>query len=333
MPTIYDVAKTSGVSPATVSRVINGRKGVKTRTLERIQQAMDSLNFQPRWKAVNRKRIMVLVPEHKNSLRGGYVSNVLSGIADVFFKEGHSIVIRPFHSEKMSRTDLHQLLITEGVSGCMLISLPDGYELAEEVGMERIPHVIIGYKHHEDPLNQVLLEDYAAGKEATLYLQSLGHRKIALIYFGMNDFGHQQRLQGYLDAMKDTEIEETEVIQAKSGEGAKIARKLLGRASRPTGVIITNEKIALEFQQEVKEMGLGIPEDVSIIGFEDSEVLAMMNPPLSVIKIPSYEMGEKAALILLDLMKDESTDRDVSFETFRIPAALEIRRSTAKLHK
>lgn len=201
--------------------------------------------------------------------------------------------------------------------------------------MERIPHVIVGYKQHEDPLNQVLLRDYDAGKEATLYLRSLGHKDIALIYFGMNDFGHQQRLQGYLDAMSESKIAETEVIQARSGEGAKIARNLLGRSNRPSAVIITNERIALEFQQEVKQMGLEIPDDVSLIGFEDSEVLSMVDPPLSVVKIPSYDMGEKAALVLLDLLKNESdsSDEAPSFETFRIPAILEIRRSTAKFNR
>ncbi len=153
--TIYDIAKAAKTSPASVSRVINARGGVKEETVLRIKRAMETLNFQPRWKAIDRDRFLVFVPEHGRVFDSGYVARIMSGIADAAFSAGFGLQLRPFSSQGREVSDLRQLYMQEAVSGCIIISLFQGYALPARLDLAGLPHVVVGHKREDDNIHQV----------------------------------------------------------------------------------------------------------------------------------------------------------------------------------
>lgn len=335
MATIYDIAKEVGVSPATVSRVINGRVGVKEETVLRIRRAMEASSFQPRWKAIDRNRLLVLLPEHRGALEDGYTSRILSGICDTAFTSGFGLQLRPFAPQIRNNRELRQMIMAEGVCGCVIITMFQGYSLAERLGLAQFPHAIVGYKTQDDGAHQILLDDHAAGANAANYLMSLGHKKIAMVSFKHLDHGHAQRYAGYAEALKARKgmaapnCIEFETTSTENGRSA--ARRLLSLPDRPSAVIVTNEDLAAGFQQEARDMGLRIPHDLSIIGFEETEKLAFLDTPMTAMRIPAHSMGIEATKMVFSMLgdTDAAQRKPEPVQTVHTPISLIVRRSTA----
>lgn len=336
MATIYDIARSAGTSPATVSRVLNGRTGVKTDTARRIREAMEEANFQPRWKAMERNRFLVLIPSAKGILNSGYVTRILSGMADSAFRMGFNLVLRPFDTAHCNYRELRQLIVQEGAAGCFIISLNDLYLPTSDVNLIGLPHVVVGHKLQDDGLHQILFDDYHAGIDATKYLLSLGHRKIALVSFDLSDGGHRDIHRGFMETMREAGLEaQAQHIQFRDDlpqSGRSAALRLLQPHERPTAVIISNEDLANGFLAETRAMGLQIPKDVSIIAFENAYSFDMTSPALTVMQTPVYTAGMEAVKMLDAQMKQDhggyaSTKSDSS--TVTLPVPLVVRHSTA----
>ncbi len=314
MATIYDIARTAKVSPATVSRVINNRTGVKDETVARIRKVMEDKSFQPRWKAIDRNRLLVLVPEHRSALDSGYTSRILSGICDTAFASGFGLQLRPFVQQIRNNRELKQLVMNESAAGIIIVTMFQGYSLAEKLSLAQIPHAIVGYKTQDDGVHQILLDDRAAGLNATRHLLSLRHRHIAMVSFKHADHGHQQRHAGYLDALAEkgphtgacspAQCIETETTNIEEGRAA--ARRLLSLPERPTAVIVTNEDLAVGFQLEAREMGLRIPDDLSIMAFEETDKTAYLDTPMTAMRIPAHTMGTEAARMLFSMLSNDT---------------------------
>ncbi|MFA6960942.1 MAG: LacI family DNA-binding transcriptional regulator [Opitutaceae bacterium] len=338
MATIYDIAKTADVSPATVSRVINGRPGVKEETVLRIRKAMEASSFQPRWKAIDRNRILVLLPEHRGALDSGYTSRILSGVCDATFTAGFGLQMRPFVPQIRNNRELRQMIMREGVAGCIIVTMFQGYSLAERLSLAQFPHAIVGYKSQDDGAHQILLDDREAGANATRYLLSLGHRKIAMVSFKHIDHGHEQRFAGYAEAMKAVrDAAKPQCIEfdtATIDSGRSAARRLLGLLDRPTAVIVTNEDLAIGFQIEAREMGLHLPRDLSLIGFEETEKLSYLDTPMTAMRIPAHAMGTEAARMIFSLIGEAELARNkkpADIRTVHTPISLIVRHSTAAI--
>jgi len=311
MATIYDIAKAANVSPATVSRVLNGRPGVKAETVQRIRSVMEADAFQPRWKVMERNRLLVLLPEHRGALDSGYVSRILSGICDTTFASGFTLNLRPFVPQLRNDRELKQIVMREGVVGCIIVTLFQGYSLAERLSLLQIPHVIVGYKNQDDGIHQVLLDDREAGANATRYLLSLGHRRIAMVSFRHWDHGHHQRYLGYHEVMQREGVaDHAQCVEADAAtveNGRSAARRLLSLPDRPTAVIVTNEDMAVGFQSEAEAMGVDVPRGLSIIGFEETERLAYLKTPMTAMRIPAHAMGMEATRMLFSQLREEAT--------------------------
>ncbi len=305
MVTIYDIAKAAKTSPASVSRVINDRGGVKPATAQRIKDTMEAMDFQPRWKALDRNRFLIFVPDYKRALCGGYVAGILSGITDAAFASGIGLQLRPFSTQAIDIHLLRQLFMQESVSGCILISMYQGYSLPSKLDLAGLPHVVIGHKKQDDDVNQILLDDRQAGREATEYLLSLGHKHIAMVSFSHVDQGHCDRYQGFAEAITKTNSKKPICLQCNDATydaGKSAARHLLSPLERPTAVIITNEDIAAGFQAEAKRMGVSIPRDLSLIAFEETDKLSLLDTPLTSMQTPAYLMGIESVKMLKTLI-------------------------------
>lgn len=299
--TIYDIAKAANTSPASVSRVINARGGVKVETVLRIKKAMETLNFQPRWKALDRDRFLVFVPEHGHVFDSGYVARIMSGITDAAFSGGFGLQLRPFSSQGRDVSDLRQLYMQEAVSGCILVSLYQGYSLPGRLDLAGIPHVVVGHKREDDNIHQVLLDDFEAGRGAAEFLLSLGHERIAMISFNHLDHGHLDRYRGFASALEKAGKPRPACIECNDAiyeAGKSAARQLLSPIEHPSAVIITNEDIAAGFQAEARAMGFSIPKDLSLIAFEETDKLALLDTPITAMQTPAYNMGIEAVKML-----------------------------------
>lgn len=302
MATVYDIARAARTSPATVSRVLNGRTNVNPATARRIREAMEATNFQPRWKAAERNRFLVLVPSAPGILNSGYVSRILSGMADASFKLGYNLLLRPFDTAHCDYREMRQILLQESAAGCCLISLNEQYLPTPDIDAMGLPHVVIGHKTRDDGRCQILFDDYQAGLDATNYLLSLGHRRIALITFTLTDRGHRDVHRGFIEAMTKANCrKQAQHLQfgedlAQAGRAA--ALRLLQPRVRPTAVLISNEVMAAGFLAETRAMKLDVPNDVSVIAFENAAAFDLTTPPLTVMQTPVNNAGAEAVKLL-----------------------------------
>lgn len=338
MPSIYDIAQACGTSPATVSRVLNGRPGVKPETAQRIRLAMDEMKFQPRWSAADRNNILVLVPSYSGVFKSGYVSVILSGIADLAFRLKYDLSLHPFDHQQCTCRELRQLVSQKSAVGCLILSQGEAYLPPSDLQLLGQPHVVIGRKLQDDCVRQVLANSYQSGMDATEYLLALGHRRIALVSFDIKDRGHHEIHSGYMKAMHKAGLRDnTKHIQFSNDlteSGRSAALQLLSPRERPTGVVISNESLAAGFISECKNMGVSIPRDLSVIAFESATTLSLSEPALTVMQSPLYALGAEGLKLLLRQLEEKKTDGDSSksYTTTPLPVPLIVRHSTAALH-
>ncbi len=313
--TIYDIARQAKVSSATVSRVMNGRLGVHPATERGVRQLMDHCQFRPRHKALDSNRVLVFLPNYPRAMSHNYTSQVWAGIVDAAFAGGLTLSVRPFLPHEGSGAQLRQWVRQDGASGVIEIVMHQGYETASRLALEHLPHVVVGCTPDAAGLNQVILNDQESGQEATSYLLALGHVRVAMVSCSLQDRGQAGRYQGYQRAMDAAGLgggasKGLAFEHATVESGVSAARQLLAGAERPTAVILTNETLALGFLQAACAMGLTIPDDLSILAYETAPGrLAHMTPPMSVMTVPSYEMGRKAVELLHSQLHAASTDR------------------------
>lgn len=338
MPSIYDIAQACGTSPATVSRVLNGRPGVKPETAQRIRLAMDEMKFQPRWSAADRNNILILVPSYPGVFKSGYVSVILSGIADMAFRLKYDLTIHPFDNQQCSCRELRQLVAQKSAVGCLLISQNEAYLPPSDLYQLGQPHVVVGRKLQDDGVRQILTNAYQGGMDATEYLLALGHRRIALVSFDITDRSHHEIHSGYMEAMRKAGLTENakhvQFSNDLTDSGRSAALQLLSPHERPTGVVISNDNLAAGFISESKNMGLSIPRDLSVIAFESATTLSLSEPALTVMQSPLYACGAEGLKLLLrqiDEKKDEA-DSVESYTTTPLPIPLIVRHSTAAVH-
>lgn len=337
MTTIYDIAKAARTSTASVSRVINDRGGVKADTASRIKEAIKALHFRPRWKALDRDRFLVFVPESSHSFDSSYVSRIMSGIVDASFASGYGLQLRPFSTRGKDVQDFRQLYMRESVSGCILISMHQGYSLPARLDMAGLPHVVVGHKRQDDDFHQVLLEDFEAGRNAAEFLLALGHKRIAMVSSSHLDRGHLDRYQGFAEAVQQATRQKPICLQFSDSsceEGRSAARRLLSPLERPSAVVVTNEDLAAGFQAEARAMGVCIPRDLSLIAFEETDKLSLLDTPVTAMQTPAYTMGFEAVKMLCAAISGGEKDAAGSpgdYATIHIPIPLVVRHSTAAI--
>ncbi|MDQ8196170.1 LacI family DNA-binding transcriptional regulator [Coraliomargarita sp. SDUM461004] len=337
MTTIYDIAKAANSSTASVSRVMNGKAGVKPETAARIHKAMGDLNFQPRWRVMEQNRLVVLIPNYKRALESSYIARILSGITDTAFKMGYNIQLRPFNTKNCNPKHLRQMLIQEAAAGCLIISLNENYFPSADIDLTSLPHVIVGHKQKDNGINQIFIDDFKAGYDATKYLIDIGHQQIGIVSFSQIDIGHKARCNGFRKALQEAKLDTNESIElddASIDAGRSAARHLFNLQKHPTALVITNEDLAIGFQLEAKTMGITVPNDISIVTFEESDLPSLLDTPMTAMRTPSYSMGIAATRTLEEQIENSKKDKQAGpieslSESITIP--LVVRKSTQKL--
>jgi LacI family transcriptional regulator len=319
--TIIDVAREAGVSYATVSRVINHEDYVKPETRERVTAALKRLGYvgnrQARTLRGGRTHTVGLLVR---GLDTGYIGEIVRGIDRELVAHHYDLMLYTTHWRQQSESRYIETLTQGMVDGLLLVlpRTPENY--LDRLRERHFPYVLIDHQGIDSIGPAVGATNRQGGHDATHYLLELGHRHIGFITGDMQLGCAQERLQGYKDALQEYDIAlyaqwvvEGDFLQPSGYAGAVT---LLARSPRPTAIVASNDVMALGVMEAVRDHGLRIPEDISIIGFDDIPQAASVHPPLTTIRQPLEEMGRVAAQLLLEMIKnDDQPNQHIALPT------------------
>jgi LacI family transcriptional regulator len=313
--TILDVAKESGVSYSTVSRVLNGFDFVKETTREKVLAATEKLgyvaNLQARSLAGGKTRIIgLLVP----GLDNGYIGEIVRGIDEEIAKANYDLMLYTTR-RRVGREALYSHTISNGLSDGIILMVPllDG-EYLESLRADNFPYVLVD---QADPLLRSATVDstnWQGAYDATKYLIELGHRQIGFILGLRAIQSASDRLEGYKAALGDYNLPFDETLVAEGDffnlSGYVAGKQLIQRTPRPTAIFASNDLMALGAMQAIREQGLQIPQDVSLVGFDDIPQASMTHPQLTTVRQPLDQMGRVAVRLLLEqIEQSENPER------------------------
>lgn len=331
MATIYDIAKKTGVSTATVSRVLNGvSHPVSEKTRLAILETAKELNYRPNTIAKSLSKgktntVAVLLPSITNDFYTQFVDIIEKGISD----DGYSTFLCNTHRDIERETRFVNTLIERRVDGVVFcptrLKAEDNavnLENVRQLCAHGLPIVVIG-SHFED-VSKVYVDTFEGAKTAVRYLISLGHKKIGFID-GLSAGTSRRRFRGYLSALEENGIKFDESFVC-SGDlsfesGAKCTASLLDGAG-PTAILAVNNMMAAGALSEARRRGVSVPGGLSVIGFDDSPLSGLIYPRLTVIRQPLEKIGESVKRLLCAKL-DGSKD----CETVRLEAELILRDS------
>lgn len=315
-PTIKDVSRTAGVSTATVSRVLAGFEDVSDETRQIVLDVVASLNYQPNRNARNLRRNMtstigVIISDIQNPFFG----SVVRGIEKITLKADLTLILGNSDEDPQRENRLISMLLEEGVAGIILVPTRAGAEDYHSLVRSQTPVVVIDRRIPLPDVDMVLVDSFTGAKQAVDYLIRLGHHNIGFIG-GMEHLSvMQHRQQGYLAAlqMAGLPVCETYIHHGNNRQdgGYTAMTQMLAMANPPSAVLIANNLMTLGGLQAVHEAGRQVPEQLSLVGFDDMDWAPSLRPPLTVVAQPAYEMGENAASRLLARIHDPSLPPEI----------------------
>ncbi len=322
---IKDIAKLAGVGVSTVSRVINEHPDVKADTRQRVLEIIETYNYIPNNSARNLKR---LDTNHVGILVKGMFNPFFAQMVEVIekelAKEQYTAVLH-YNRESLKDVDAaHEFIMEKKLKGIICLGGDFDEMTAEDIKRLRVPVVLASTEiptHLDKTLySSVLIDNEKAAFEAVSYLCEKGHRKIGLITTGEGDRSiGNRRTEGYLRALKAYEIEKTdryfELGDYSFEKGYEAMQRLLEKAPDITAVFAISDIMAIGAAKAVREKGLKIPDDLSIVGFDDIEYAAFFNPPLTTVHQPVLQMAQKAAEVVVSILDEAGGHAHEVFQT------------------
>ncbi len=333
-PTIEDVARLAGVSIKTVSRVVNNEPNVSAATRDRVMDAAAELEYRPnlsaRRLAANRAFVIALL--YDNPKAPDYVAEVQHGALQACRARSYDLLIHPCDANSPSVVDevldLHHQATVDGF--VVLQPVADSRMLIRKILSQGILAVRVSQRVVPG-LPQISVADEEAAEEMTEHLIGLGHRRIGFI-MGHPDHGSSHdRLTGYRAALARHGIEFDKALVEQGlfdyESGYACARRLLTPGSRPTAIFASNDHMAMASLTVAHELGLEIPRDLSVAGFDDASFAGYAWPKLTTVRQPVVEVAKLATDLLLDLLQGRAT----RISDHRLPAEIVRRASTGPL--
>ena len=341
----WDVAKIAGVSRSTVSRVINHYDNVPQETKEKVEKVIKKYNYVPhasaRMLAGKKNRTLGLFIIDTKTTREGnkmatssYFSPFTNVTVDTANKQKYNVLISLVSREK-DFDNIKRLFYNESICGGIFIGGGNYEPVVKEIVETGFKVAVVGQevKNDQDIFSKciVINDDSLEGAyKATKYLINLGHKKIAHITGDMHQFTAIQRLAGYKKALNDSGIIVDNHLIEKGNftqeSGYKAAKKLMLKKQKPSAVFVANDSMAIGVIQAANEMNIKIPDDLSIIGFDDIELAGYLQPALTTVHVAMYQMASIAASTLIK----SNDDNTKYYANYKIPVKL-IERSSCKI--
>ncbi|GIP29826.1 LacI family transcriptional regulator [Paenibacillus sp. J23TS9] len=343
-----DIARLAGVSRSTVSRVINNYSNVPEKTRAKVMKVIEENHYEPNTsarvlagKGMNTIGLFVISTADKQNpnriYQNNYFAPFVETIVDTVNRMGYYVLIHTVYSED-DFLKVKQAFLQKRIDGGIIIGMEKNAGMVHAIAKLELPFVLIDYdiaellEHRLDKDYAAVInsKDYEGAAMAVRYLIELGHEHIGLISGRLNTQSGRQRYQAFVETMEENGLgvpEELilsgEFIRQKSYEEVK---QLLMSGKRPTAFFSANDEMALGAMDACRELGLQIPGDISIAGFDDIPVASQLSPALTSVRLPIYEMSQAAAHHIVTMCEEGST----SFSTVSFPTHLIVRETCAE---
>lgn len=319
--TLMDVARASGVSDATVSRVLNGYEFVRESTRNRVMETVENLgyvaNLQARSLAGGRSRIIgLLVP----GLDNGYIGEIIRGVDQELASASYDLMMYTTHRSR-GKESIYVNAIANGLTDVLLLVVPLVPAVyLDALRKQNFPYVLIDQSDTADRSSVVDATNWQGAFEATRYLIELGHQRIVFITGLMELSSASERLEGYKAALADYNLpfQDELIVEGDYWQvtAYEAITRFLKQCPAPTAVFASNDLSAFGAMEAIRDRGLRIPEDISIIGFDDIPQSSIVYPKLTTVRQPLEQMGRVAAKLLLEHIENpERPPRRVTLAT------------------
>lgn len=309
MSTIRDVAKLAGVSIATVSRVLNGKGYVHSKTKLKVQNAVEELQFQPN-----------SVAQGLASKKSGMIACVLPDITNPFFAElaraiedaakleGYTVVICNSDDNKDEERNYIEILKNKYIDGIVIASQTIDKNDVAQLKNGGIPTIMLDRVPEDEDMIVIRAQNYNGAKLAVNHLLDIGCKKVAHIYGPQTIIPARERLKGFQDSVGNFEWYTEQLLTSGDFEiegGMSATRELLKKNPDIDGIFAGNDLMAIGAIKVLLSMGIRVPEEVAVVGFDDISISKIIEPELSTVSQPIYEMGREAVNLLVKSMKNE----------------------------
>ena len=330
--TLAEVAGAAGVSISTVSKVLNDRADVSAETRRRVQEHLRAAEYRPTASRLGRQNHQSrLIEVLFSAAQNAYNMTVLEGIASAAQADGFEIVLGyRLGSDRFDFDPQH--LLNSGRAGAILLTMNPPQEHLDTLREAAFPLVVVDPPRvgNSDCVS-IGSTCFTGGLTATQHLLSFGHRRIGHAGGPHSNDCSQARLAGHSSALRQAGIQLDESLITHGGftydAGRRAAHDLLDRADRPTAIFAASDETALGVMEEARRRGIRVPEDLSIVGFDDTFLAARATPPLTTVAQPLVEMGRVAVRSLVQLIGEGA----VATSHIELATRLVIRDSTAPL--
>lgn len=311
----------------TVSRVLNNAESVREKNRQKVLQAMKELNYQPsaaaRSLAFGKTGIVGLTI---STLNDSFLDGVVKSVNRNLERKGYFLALSVTTEEEAGGVSSF-LMQQDRVDGLILVSPRDEERFVLELKSRKLPFILIDNQLQNAGASNVIVDNYTGGLEATRHLLSLGHVRVAHISGPDFFLSSRERKRGFLDALKEAGVEPFAVENGgfSVADGFQAAQRWIGNGTLPTAVFAADDFIALGVVGALKDAGFRVPEDVSVVGYDDQVLAAGFYPRLTTVKQPEEEIGRQGVDLLLDMINEKTATNT----TIKLKPALLVRDSTA----
>lgn len=310
--TIYEVAREAGVSTATVSRVINDRRHVREATRQRVEAAMDRLGYvanrQARGLAGGRSRVIGLLV---HELGTSYFTQIIRGIDDAAAGIGYDLMLYTSHARREAEARHAAEMARGPVDGMIFVFAVDPSQYVDTLRRQGMPFVLLDHSQDLPGVTFIAAANRSGARKAIDHLIDLGHQRIGFITGKPGVNSTRERLAGYRDALRAADIEFDEALVLSGdfleAQGYAATQKLLVLEPRPTAIFTSADTAAFGAIKAIRDAGLSVPGDISVVGFDDIPEASLVMPPLTTVHQPLLEMGATAVRHLQRLMDEPDT--------------------------
>ncbi|MFP4547132.1 MAG: LacI family DNA-binding transcriptional regulator [Fidelibacterota bacterium] len=330
--TITDIAKKLNISTSTVSRALRNHPEVSANTRKLVRQTARNMNYHPNIIAQSLQRghsniIGVMVPQ----VRHVFFAEIMAGISDVMEKAGYSVLICQSNETYENEVRNVETLLQQRIAG-LLVSISEQtkqYDHFHQVINSNVPLVFFDRTCEKIPASAVTTDDFQPACNLVTYLIKRGYKRIAHLAGYTNLELAKKRLEGYKAALRNNGISYDPGLVLQKGlneeDGRNGFREIYNRLQiKPDAIFAVTDPVAFGAFQEIKKIGLKIPDDIALAGFSNNPTGALIDPPLTTVHQPAYEIGKTAAELLLDKIINDNTENIKKI----LPTELIIRKTT-----
>lgn len=317
--TIYDIAKKLNLATSTISRGLKDHHTISKKTIKKIKKTAEEMGYRPNNLAASlrgnkMKTIGVLLP----TVTQPFLSSLISGIEIAAQKAGYTVLIMQSHDSYTEETNLAQSLYDNRVSGviCSLAMETKNTDHFKRFIDNNTPLVFVDRAPKDFDTFHVIIDNFNAGYKATKHLISQGCKRIAHITAGLEFSIYYERKEGYLAALKEHNLPiEDELIVRTNGinyeEAEKASIKLLQSKNPPDGIFAPGDILGVSVIQTAKKLGIKVPEELAVIGFNNDPISSIIDPNLSTLTHPALKMGQTSAEIILKSLKSTKKKTEI----------------------